>query len=155
MEMTQVDLDHWLEALRSGKYPQGKERLHSFRNDDGVLSDHKFCCIGVLCEINKDKLRVDFTSAIGENRFMTRYDGQTGLMPTSLCDEYDIDDGLIFIPGKSLTETELKKLSAYSNGALLSENQMYSPMSLNDVGGISFARIADLLQQHVKIKEPA
>jgi hypothetical protein len=33
----------WLEALRSGKYKQGKEQL---RDGD------KFCCLGVLCELS-------------------------------------------------------------------------------------------------------
>lgn len=33
----------WLEALRSGRYEQGKGFLRSL--------DHKYCCFGVLCEI--------------------------------------------------------------------------------------------------------
>lgn len=37
----------WLEALRSGKYTQGKERLKT-RNDDGSASH---CCLGVLAEV--------------------------------------------------------------------------------------------------------
>lgn len=32
----------WLEALRSGKYQQGKSRLRA---------DDRFCCIGVLCDV--------------------------------------------------------------------------------------------------------
>jgi hypothetical protein len=34
----------WIEALRSGKYEQGKNRL---RKED------KFCCLGVLCDISE------------------------------------------------------------------------------------------------------
>jgi hypothetical protein len=33
----------WVEALRSGKYEQGKHQLRSL--------DNKFCCLGVLCDI--------------------------------------------------------------------------------------------------------
>lgn len=33
----------WVEALRSGKYEQGKHALRS--------ADNKYCCLGVLCEI--------------------------------------------------------------------------------------------------------
>lgn len=33
----------WLDALRSGEYPQGKGLL---RDNEG-----KFCCLGVLCEV--------------------------------------------------------------------------------------------------------
>lgn len=34
----------WLEALRSGKYTQGKSGLHNIPNDT-------FCCLGVLCDV--------------------------------------------------------------------------------------------------------
>jgi hypothetical protein len=37
----------WLEALRSGDYKQGRERLHRI-NDDGSSG---YCCMGVLCEL--------------------------------------------------------------------------------------------------------
>lgn len=35
--------DEWVAALRSGKYPQERGKLH---NPDGT-----FCCLGVLCEV--------------------------------------------------------------------------------------------------------
>lgn len=34
--------DKWIEALRSGEYIQGKNKLHS---------QYGFCCLGVLCDI--------------------------------------------------------------------------------------------------------
>lgn len=37
----------WVEALRSGKYKQGKGRL-KFEGDDNVLY---YCCLGVACEV--------------------------------------------------------------------------------------------------------
>lgn len=42
--MSEKDLwaEKWVEALRSGEYKQGKNRLRS--NDD------EFCCLGVLCD---------------------------------------------------------------------------------------------------------
>lgn len=33
----------WIEALRSGKYEQGRGRLRS--------EDNKYCCLGVLCDL--------------------------------------------------------------------------------------------------------
>lgn len=36
--------EKWIAALRSGKYEQGKEKLHC---------DGKFCCLGVLADIVK------------------------------------------------------------------------------------------------------
>ena len=41
----------WLEALRSGKYRQTKEAL---KDDDG------YCCLGVLCNLVKDRVGEDF-----------------------------------------------------------------------------------------------
>lgn len=35
----------WVKALRSGEYPQGTTRLLDLEG--------KYCCLGVLCEINK------------------------------------------------------------------------------------------------------
>jgi hypothetical protein len=43
---TQEQLDlrrKWVEALRSGKYQQGKGALRN--------SDNRYCCLGVLCDI--------------------------------------------------------------------------------------------------------
>lgn len=34
----------WLEALRSGKFKQGKLRLHN-------LDDNSYCCLGIACRI--------------------------------------------------------------------------------------------------------
>lgn len=36
----------WVAALRSGKYVQGRGRLHN-------ASGGKFCCLGVLCDLYK------------------------------------------------------------------------------------------------------
>ena len=36
--------EKWIEALRSGKYKQGRDVLRS--------SDDRFCCLGVLCDIS-------------------------------------------------------------------------------------------------------
>jgi hypothetical protein len=38
----------WLEALRSGQYMQGKEKLHT-KDDSGTES---YCCLGVACAIS-------------------------------------------------------------------------------------------------------
>lgn len=40
----------WLEALRSGRYKQGKGCLRS-----GPPEDSDFCCLGVLCDLGERK----------------------------------------------------------------------------------------------------
>ncbi len=42
--MKKKDAEKWVDALRSGKYKQGRDRLHSFYYNS-------FCCLGVLDEI--------------------------------------------------------------------------------------------------------
>lgn len=41
--MNQEIKKQWVEALRSGKYQQGRETLRT--------KDNKFCCLGVLCDL--------------------------------------------------------------------------------------------------------
>lgn len=63
----------WVAALRSGKYPQGKE----FLNNGG-----KFCCLGVLCEIAIDEglpVNKDMTSV------EVHYDDRLSTLPRSVC----------------------------------------------------------------------
>lgn len=60
----------WVEALRSGRYQQGKDYL----NQNG-----KFCCLGVACELIKDKLAVQIVEF--EDGTATQYNGNLGTMP--------------------------------------------------------------------------
>jgi hypothetical protein len=58
--------EKWLEALRSGKYKKGK---------DCLLNDDKYCCLGVLCEIQERP-----KNHIHEFKFS--FDGNTGSLNT-------------------------------------------------------------------------
>ena len=62
-------MKRWVEALRSGKYKQGRERL----NKNG-----KFCCLGVLCEILKKELKIEVVMQDGQ----VRYDGYQSYLPS-------------------------------------------------------------------------
>ena len=85
----------WLTALRSGSYKQGKHYLHNGDN---------FCCLGVLCHLNKDRFDVTQTGTV------TRYDGCYQLLPSVLREELGLDietlDELVSMNdgGKSFTE---------------------------------------------------
>lgn len=63
----------WIEALRSGKYEQGKRALHPYGS--------KFCCLGVLCDV------VDPSKWEGEE-----YNGAVGYLPGDLQDEVRLLD---------------------------------------------------------------
>lgn len=56
----------WLEALRSGKYPQGRSRLHGHGG---------YCCLGVLCDIVDPSKWKDL-----------EYDGDVSLPPKYIMD---------------------------------------------------------------------
>lgn len=59
----------WIEALRSGKYKQGRLALRT-RNDH-------FCCLGVLCDVSG-------VSEWKENGPCYSYDGASSLLPPLL-----------------------------------------------------------------------
>ena len=42
MAINKENVRKWVEALRSGKYEQGQERL---------VRNNKYCCLGVACEL--------------------------------------------------------------------------------------------------------
>lgn len=41
----------WVEALRSGKYQQGKRRLKV----EGLPESPRYCCLGVLCDLYRQQ----------------------------------------------------------------------------------------------------
>lgn len=45
----------WVEALRSEKYKQGKNMLKTI-----CEGEYKYCCLGVLCELQNQDFEVDF-----------------------------------------------------------------------------------------------
>jgi len=61
----------WLEALRSGKYQQGKNKLRD--------SDDRFCCLGVACEV----LNVSFVAVDG----FFYYDGNAQISPVTVVND--------------------------------------------------------------------
>ena len=50
--MKRSERDAWVEALRSGKYQQGRDRLRT--NDE-------YCCLGVLCDLKDPSAWRDLT----------------------------------------------------------------------------------------------
>ena len=64
----------WVVALRSGKYKQGKGRLHKVN----ASNHHKYCCLGVLCDVvGAPKERV---------RNVFYYKGRAGILPSMVVD---------------------------------------------------------------------
>lgn len=103
----------WVEALRSGKYRQGRGELRT--------KDNRFCCLGVLCEITKDKTNVDWS------------------WPSDLYDPLCFDGKYTALPESVRVLAGMKSISGD-----LSETKCLA--SLNDAG-MSFKEIADLIEK--------
>jgi len=93
----------WVKALRSGKYKQGTTYLRD--------KDDNFCCLGVLCEVEKIK----------------------AVATTHNCFKYD--NNVSRYPGESLVSTL---------GTIPDSVQTLA--SLNDIEGLTFDEIADIIQ---------
>lgn len=83
----------WLEALRSGKYAQGRKYLRRI-NDDG----DRFCCLGVLCDIIKPSGWGNTAMIYGSSEKIIAYTAgdmsAQGVPPTSFLDEIGLDSGI-------------------------------------------------------------
>lgn len=66
--------EKWLQALESGKFKKGKGRLN-FNNE-------KFCCLGVACELFKNKLNLK--KGREKNTYNYNYDGEVSLLPNAV-----------------------------------------------------------------------
>jgi hypothetical protein len=49
--MKQAIKDRWVEALLSGEYPQGRDRLETLPKDPDKDARSHYCCLGVLCNL--------------------------------------------------------------------------------------------------------
>lgn len=68
--------EQWAQALESGEYKQGLHYLHLGRN-----GEHRFCCLGVLCELAlKAGVRMR-TRKVFKTEHVTEYNGETCYIP--------------------------------------------------------------------------
>lgn len=113
----------WVNALRSGKYEQGSERLRSVSG---------FCCLGVLCDIYAKEHNTEWDFRGNE---------ETNLQPM---DYWYFDDQSEFLPESVMDWAELKT----NNPSLRFDDEAYGigeVSHLNDAG-YSFSTIADLIE---------
>jgi len=112
----------WTAALRSRKYRKGK---------GGLRVDNAFCCLGVLCELyRKDTGKGEWIEALGGKSFLF----ETGILPTAVSTwaglkGMDREDPLLKSKGINL--------STLNDG------------ETNNSRGLSFAKIADLIDENL------
>lgn len=83
----------WVEALRSGKYRQGKNYL----NANGA-----FCCLGVLCDLSGEGKWVPDKDVelAGVQKYVVnvRFNGNRACLPVEIAEKYDVHN-----PGPLIT----------------------------------------------------
>jgi hypothetical protein len=111
----------WIEALRSGKYKQGMDKLHG--------NSGEFCCLGVLCDLHAAATDGEWGTVIWED---FEYDGQTTSLPKSVIQWAGLPEDID------------------SNGPVViaKDGRPTSLFILND-RGITFPQIADLIEANL------
>jgi hypothetical protein len=114
----------WVEALRSGKYKQGTGAL---RDSDGM-----YCCLGVLCELAVEAGAASRTNSgtygvRDEEGYMI--DGSDSVLPQSV--------------------SVWAGLHGAANPMVVFGTNHASLADLNDNVGLSFERIADVIEEQL------
>lgn len=121
--MNQEIKKQWVEALRSGKYKQGKFKLK--RND-------QYCCLGVLCDIVKGSLGKDWENIrdVGKGESFCNV---TTLLPWEVANLAQID------------------VNPYVEGVPLIKHNDSGEWNQGGVTNTAktFAEIADLIEKHL------
>ena len=118
----------WVNALRSGKYEQGSERL---RGVDG------FCCLGVLCDIYAQEHNTEWEFRGNEETNLQPmdywyYEGESEFLPESVMDWAEL-------------KTNNPSLQVDVDDGEDSWNYNDDVSNLND-SGYTFSQIADLIE---------
>lgn len=110
----------WVDALRSGQYKQGYGTLKN--------GEEEYCCLGVLCDLAVKE-------GVAQEKLLTYgtalkyyYDGEASNLPGSVVGWASLEDTLTRVLYKGTTVS----LSA-----------------LNDVEGLTFNQVADLIEEQL------
>lgn len=99
----------WLEALRSGKYPQGRSVLRN--------TGEQFCCLGVLCELAVEAGVATVERPRDENAYVysSAGDRQCGVLPAGVSAWAGLNAGNPLVSIKEGPDN-LRTLSALNDG---------------------------------------
>lgn len=113
----------WVEALRSGKYRQTQDYLKTVSSESVC-----HCCLGVACEVYQQHVG-GLTETVEDDDEYRTFNGNSCVLPDEVQKWLNIDDC-----GRLVNDIETPGGVC---GALT---------SLNDVGGYSFEKIADVIE---------
>lgn len=111
----------WLKALRSGDFKQGTQCMFD-------IYENGYCCLGVLCAVE----------GVSPNKmFMAQYPDDVGMFPEVIPTPEEVPP--------SLRQYDLQD-AAFS---VLYKGRLAPLSQLNDNVGLSFAKIADIIEKRV------
>jgi hypothetical protein len=122
----------WLDALRSGEYEQGRNKLHTW-DDEGV---ERFCCLGVLCDLAVQN-GVEIPIVEDDDDKMYCYDTEVEFLPEAVMEW----SGLWSNDGDYEFEGDPNAFGTSTNGSVRGKLS-----HLND-SGASFSDIANEIEQ--------
>lgn len=126
----------WVDALRSGKYPQ----------DTGVLrSTVGYCCLGVLCDLYRQEHNIQWDVHRYNSNLGDHYDiPENEVTKIDLSDEFHFDGELELLPDKVKLWAGLNDRNPYVH---IDDDVVNQLTELND-NGASFNEIADLIENY-------
>jgi hypothetical protein len=129
----------WLEALRSGRYEQGRGHLRT--------SDDKFCCLGVLLDIIDP---TKWSMGRGRGEIVYKWDGSIGTLPEEvrkelggLSDIVTINTFKIELSASIATQLDIGESFADAEGM----TTICSLTECNDMARYNFNQIASIIEK--------
>jgi hypothetical protein len=111
----------WLEALRSGKYTQGRGRLKT--------NDNEYCCLGVLCDVSGK----GFWDVFVER-------GQPG---------YTVQGQRLTMTASAVIDEGLPITQILKDGRTYPDSAETALVDMNDREGKSFEEIAKFVEEYL------
>jgi hypothetical protein len=138
-----MTVNEWLEALRSGKYQQGREYLHKVDSNN----NNYYCCLGVACVIS-DRVIAQTSEPSFRGNMIVAYDHQTDTLPSKVKLELGLSTNLgEFIQNEdTIAITKLGVRGVETSLAALNDN------------GATFEQIAQIIElkpQGLFVDEPS
>ena len=135
----------WVDALRSGKYKQGRNSLHIIESGDS-----RFCCLGVACDLfSKTHPEVSRWEPVsnglnncGVHRFVVNTERSNALLPPQVCEWLGLTQ---IVKGDTLQYT-----IDNANVTYLQDPLTKNLVLLNDEGLCTFDEIADVIEAYQK-----
>lgn len=124
----------WLEALRSGRYTQGKNVLRTY--------DDRYCCLGVLCDLHS---KATGTKWDKNSQFCYEYEEAEGVLPHSVVSWAELDGDLLYYDDP---DTEFCTVAV----TIGQESHRRDDLALLNDRGESFEMIADLIEAYIPVR---